>query len=233
MLVLPVNINIYNKNYRSVQKQSFGAFFRRKREENKDTFVKTSDNKDFSPARIYGKDVFEAVELSLKKSGKKVPAYISKDEYDDCVSFGIYVNNEEEGLGGIIIQSPEQSRNVCFDSSDFFRKFAKKSMYVDYLYSDNDGYGLSRYKGIGTELIKSAVRESIRNGYNGRLILSAANGYASPVPFYYKCGFRFEDEDANKSMEEFLRSKSKNLPSSLSHGIMYLSEEKAKELVGG
>ena len=231
MLVLPVNINIYNKNYRSVQKQSFGAFFRRKREENKDTFVKTSDNKDFSPARIYEKDVFEAVELSLKKSGKKVPAYISKDEYDDCVSFGIYVNNEEDGLGGIIIQSPEQSRNVCFDSSDFLREFAKKSMYVDYLYSDNDGHELSKYKGIGTELIKSAVRESIRNGYNGRLILSAANGYASPVPFYYKCGFRFEDEGANESVEEFLRSKSKNLPSSLSHGIMYLSEEKAKELV--
>lgn len=231
MLVLPVNINIYNKNYRSVQQQSFGAFFRRKREENKDTFVKTSDNKDFSPARIYEKDVFEAVELSLKKTDKKVPAYISKDEYDDCVSFGIYVNNEEDGLGGIIIQSPEQSRNVCFDSSDFFRKFAKKSMYVDYLYSDNDGHELSKYKGIGTELIKSAVRESIRNGYNGRLILSAANGYASPVPFYYKCGFRFEDEGANESVEEFLRSKSKNLPSSLSHGIMYLSEEKAKELV--
>lgn len=231
MLVLPVNINIYNKNYRSVQKQSFGAFFRRKREENKDTFVKTSDNKDFSPARIYEKDVFEAAELSLRKSDKKVPAYISRDEYDDCVSFGIYVNNEEEGLGGIIIQSPEQSRNVCFDSSDFLREFAKKSMYVDYLYSDNDGHELSKYKGIGTELIKSAVRESIRNGYNGRLILSAANGYASPVPFYYKCGFRFEDEGANESMEEFLRSKSKNLPSSLSHGIMYLSEEKAKELV--
>ena len=71
MLVLPVNINIYNKNYRSVQKQSFGAFFRRKREENKDTFVKTSDNKDFSPARIYEKDVFEAVELSLKNQAKK------------------------------------------------------------------------------------------------------------------------------------------------------------------
>ena len=231
MLVLPVNINIYNKNYRGVQQQSFGSFFRRKRE-NKDTFVKTSDNNDFVSSRIYGKDVFEAAELSLRKSDKKVPAYISRDEHDDLVSFGIYVKNEGE-LGGIIIQSPEQSRNVCFDSSDFLREFAKKSMYVDYLYSDNDGYGLSRYKGIGTELIKSAVRESIRNGYKGRLILSAANGYASPVPFYYKCGFRFEDEDANKSMEEFLRSKSKNLPSSLSHGIMYLSEEKAKELVGG
>ena len=231
MLVLPVNINIYNKNYRGVQQQSFGSFFRRKRE-NKDTFVKTSDNNDFVSSRIYGKDVFEAAELSLRKSDKKVPAYISRDEHDDLVSFGIYVKNEGE-LGGIIIQSPEQSRNVCFDSSDFLREFAKKSMYVDYLYSDNDGYGLSRYKGIGTELIKSAVRESIRNGYKGRLILSATNGYASPVPFYYKCGFRFEDEDANKSMEEFLRSKSKNLPSSLSHGIMYLSEEKAKELVGG
>lgn len=231
MLVLPVNINIYNKNYRGVQQQSFGSFFRRKRE-NKDTFVKTSDNNDFVSSRIYGKDVFEAAELSLRKSDKKVPAYISRDEHDDLVSFGIYVKNEGE-LGGIIIQSPEQSRNVCFDSSDFLREFAKKSMYVDYLYSDNDGYGLSRYKGIGTELIKSAVRESIRNGYKGRLILSATNGYASPVPFYYKCGFRFEDEDANKSMEEFLRSKSKTLPSSLSHGIMYLSEEKSKELVGG
>lgn len=231
MLVLPVNINIYNKNYRGVQQQSFGSFFRRTRE-NKDTFVKTSDNNDFVSSRIYGKDVFEAAELSLRKSDKKVPVYISRDEHDDLVSFGIYVKNEGE-LGGIIIQTPEQAESVCFDSSDFFRKFAKKSMYVDYLYSDNDGYELSKYKGIGTELIKSAVRESIRNGYKGRLILSAANGYASPVPFYYKCGFRFEDEDANKSMEEFLRSKSKNLPSSLSHGIMYLSEEKAKELVGG
>lgn len=231
MLVLPVNINIYNKNYRGVQQQSFGSFFKRKRE-NKDTFVKTSDNNDFVSSRIYGKDVFEAAELSLRKSDKKVPAYISRDEHDDLVSFGIYVKNEWE-LGGIIIQTPEQAESVCFDSSDFFRKFAKKSMYVDYLYSDNDGHELSKYKGIGTELIKSAVRESIRNGYKGRLILSAANGYASPVPFYYKCGFRFEDEDANKSMEEFLRSKSKNLPSSLSHGIMYLSEEKAKELVGG
>ena len=210
MLVLPVNINIYNKNYRGVQQQSFGSFFRRTRE-NKDTFVKTSDNNDFVSSRIYGKDVFEAAELSLRKSDKKVPVYISRDEHDDLVSFGIYVKNEGE-LGGIIIQTPEQAESVCFDSSDFFRKFAKKSMYVDYLYSDNDGHELSKYKGIGTELIKSAVRESIRNGYKGRLILSAANGYASPVPFYYKCGFRFEDEDANKSMEDSLTYFSKILP---------------------
>ena len=34
-------------------------------------------------------------------------------------------------------------------------------MTIYYVFSDNDGYGLSRYKGIGTELIKFAVRESI------------------------------------------------------------------------
>lgn len=222
--------NIYSQNlYNLQQSQSFGKLFWKKGSTN-DCFTRNCDSNLSVLTQIYGKDIYETSELSLKKTDKKVPAYITRDEYDDLISLGLYV--EKNGcLGKIILQRPEQAENVCCDSSDFFRDLSKKAMYIYYLYSENDGYGLSQYRGIGTELIKSAIKESSRNGYNGRLVVSAANGNVSPVPFYYKCGFRFEDSKLNKSMDVFFHSKSNKLPPDLFAGIMYLSDKNAESLL--
>ena len=52
-----------------------------------------------------------------------------------------------------------------------------------------------KYKGAGTELLKSAVNESIKRGYNGKIRVNATHGSCSTLPFYYKNNFIIEKPD--------------------------------------
>lgn len=80
-----------------------------------------------------------------------------------------------------------------------------------------------KYKGIGTTLMNVAVLESKRVGKGGRLWLSAEKGYdfassehrsmESPIPFYYKLGFRCTDEKTDKEiLKNTQEKKYENLP---------------------
>ena len=80
-----------------------------------------------------------------------------------------------------------------------------------------------KYKGIGTTLMNVAVLESKRAGKGGRLWLSAEKGYdfasskhrsmESPIPFYYKLGFRCPDEKTDKEIIKNTQEKKyENLP---------------------
>ena len=95
------------------------------------------------------------------------------------------------------------------------------------------------YKGSGSELIKAAIQDSKNAGYEGRVFVNACGGSlppdfgfigagkygSSPVPFYYKQGFRFGDEELDKQVllgiEEMSRTGiyPKTAPQS---GIMHL-----------
>jgi hypothetical protein len=56
----------------------------------------------------------------------------------------------------------------------------------------------------------------------------ALNQGLSPVPFYYKAGFRFKFEENNKWMEDYLNGSKKDFPDS---GFMYLSTQNAQKLM--
>lgn len=78
-----------------------------------------------------------------------------------------------------------------------------------------------KYAGIGTVLMNTAVQESKRMGKDGRLWLYAEKGYdfaaspyrsqESPLPFYYKLGFRCPDEKINKEIQKYIDKKQYNM----------------------
>lgn len=72
-----------------------------------------------------------------------------------------------------------------------------------------------RYSGIGTQLVKEAVEKSFQTGYDGLVCLSAQKYFAkqdssyrsedSPIPFYYKLGFRSPQAQINNLIEKSIK----------------------------
>lgn len=107
--------------------------------------------------------------------------------------------------------------------------------------------GSDKTKGAGTELIKQVVKDSCDLGYNGRVKLTACGGSlpslfnaiagaekmkTSPVPFYYRCGFRFVDEGMNELTEQGLINLSKGLEySGPSSGNMFLPDDAIQKIL--
>ena len=74
-----------------------------------------------------------------------------------------------------------------------------------------------KYSGIGTVLIKAAVRESYENGGMGNLWLVSEKCYEkglskyrsneNPIPFYYKTGFKSPDKNTDTYIQNCLKAK--------------------------
>ena len=114
------------------------------------------------------------------------------------------------------------------------------SIYVDKLGTTGE------YSGTGTKIIKNIVQQSEQLGYDGHVCLLASKtgttGFAnklyndtSPVPFYYKLGFRFQNETANKAVEQALETAKTTGVLDLGEynsGIMYLPDEAIAKILG-
>ncbi len=95
-----------------------------------------------------------------------------------------------------------------------------------------------KIKGIGTELLKAAVQESILYGHQGKIFTFAANN-PPPYVFYYKNNFRPYGKNA-KDLTLLLQFAAKHpdlsikmiLPN-VKHMYMYLTKESAKALLEG
>ena len=117
------------------------------------------------------------------------------------------------------------SDNNCKDSLTI------QELYVDKKYS-------SKYRGAGTELLKTAVLESINRGYNGRLFTFAANN-PPPYVFYYKNNFRpyLKSDSKITSILDFAANNPKIPIQLLLPNItslpMFLDEKAAKMLLSG
>ena len=93
-----------------------------------------------------------------------------------------------------------------------------------------------KYKGIGTTLIRAAINESLKENKNGALFLHAETGYGkgytnhrkdeSPIPFYYKMGFKAFYEMIDSLIQDCLnKADYENLPPS---ALLILSEDTVK-----
>lgn len=114
------------------------------------------------------------------------------------------------------------------------------SIYIDKLGTTGE------YSGTGTKIIKDIVQQSEQLGYNGHVCLSASKtgstGFvnklyndASPVPFYYKLGFRFQNETANMAVEQALEAAKTTGVIDLGEfnsGVMYLPDEAIANILG-
>lgn len=90
-----------------------------------------------------------------------------------------------------------------------------------------------QYKGIGTELIKAVVVESIRLGLEGRVCLNASTTnprIGTPVPFYQKLGFESSNSQTEAIIEECEKTGQK-LPSNCEATTMFLPKENVLKLI--
>lgn len=102
-----------------------------------------------------------------------------------------------------------------------------------YLFIKSPLNSTRKYKGIGSELIKAAVRESQRQGLDGRICLTASTinpELGSPVPFYYKMGFKSVNREIQEIIEDCMRN-NKPLPEKCLSTTMYLPKEAIQKLL--
>ncbi len=88
-----------------------------------------------------------------------------------------------------------------------------------------------QYRGVGRELIKTAVRESQKQGMEGRVCLTATTTkpeIGSPIPFYYKMGFESSRKEFQRKIEEAMQ-KGEPIPKECESATMFLPQDKIKK----
>lgn len=209
--ILPVNISRIKNLPASV--------IHRKMSKSSSLTTKIADKRAFSTKvhQIFSKgyDVF------LKDfSGRNIPARVVKD-----TSSTWHMDCNGSCVGDIWVS--KTSATISGDAvTDFYKN--NTSLFVNHLNSRKT------YKGVGTELLKAAVKESDRLGYKGRVYLNASTTnpqIGSPVPFYYKFGFRSSKKCYNEMIADSIEN-CKKLPKECEATTMFLPEDKIKEILG-
>lgn len=176
-----------------------------------DSFKKSQDNGQIRTVTV--KDL----------NGQDIEAKIlrevqGKDKYEKksgIVKFSIFIDGEQVGF------------TTVQDNA------AKDKLYLSHIYTEENSK--RKYKGLGTELIKSAILESQSRGYKGRITLCAMH---TPLPFvfYYKNNFKAAQgtQSYNGAIEYAIKN---NIPieemflSSVHSLDMELSEDGANALL--
>ncbi len=166
--------------------------------------------------------------VTCRENGKNIPVYITKFEKQDKIYF--YLKDEQaDKLGYATLSYPSGGVFKVPMGKDYIYN----SMELVALESKNQARKFSPYRGIGTELLKAAVKESKAKGFGGRIHLMAYDKN-SPVLFYYKNGLRFTSSEKDVLMQKFLSTPAAQrgeLPPDLQSGLMYLPEENIEKLL--
>lgn len=86
--------------------------------------------------------------------------------------------------------------------------------------------------GSGTKAVQRVVAKSLEDSRTaGRVTLDACciDGKTSPAGFYYKLGFRFQNQDLNIKLEEWLKNGGKRENSPFITGTMFLPKENIEQ----
>lgn len=147
------------------------------------------------------------IQLINKDTEKTVNASLVKDTIGDYSSYKIMIGKKEAGY--MDMDCVSEIPTSIFPQYKYLNEIPE----VKHLRSVMG----DKYYGIGTELINTAIEESIKKGKGGRLWLSAVQGYGSgyskhrenenPIPFYYKLGFRAIDDKKDKAITRALEDK--------------------------
>lgn len=196
-----------------------------------DTFSKTTKvaaavTTPIAALNIPKADSFTVKNIPLRENPKiKEKIYITRNN-----SVANEANFYEYDKNSKLIGKMHIEANVDRDCLGAPQEYKDKGFsYIESLQTANVGKGRSPYKGLGTEMLKSAVEYSKEQGHEGRIGLLALNqSGVSPTPFYFKNGLRFRGEDMNNLMQDYLAGKTDIFPDS---GFMYLPEENIEKLL--
>ncbi len=90
-----------------------------------------------------------------------------------------------------------------------------------------------KYKGIGIELVRAAVEESLKSGCQGRVCLNAStinSKIGSPIPFYYKLGFKCTNSKTQAIIENSMKN-NMPIPSKYESATMFLPKDAIVKLL--
>lgn len=168
------------------------------------------------------------ITLTNKDTEMPVLASLRKEQTGDFISFQISTKrNKEDGFLHMNLD-PISTRGEFKPKN----RNGESIPEVTHLKSING----ETYKGIGTCLINAAINESLKAGKNGELFLKAETGYGSfysdyrkdesPIPFYYKMGFRAVDPNVHSLIKECIKkAEYDKLPPS---ALLILTEDAVK-----
>ena len=136
----------------------------------------------------------------------------------------MYLKRGYEDLGGLTYSISDAY--IKGDSyPDYYKN--KKYLFINSIYSNQ------QYKGIGSELIKQAAKESQKRGYEGRICLNSSTTKpekGSPIPFYYKLGFRCTSKKKDEIIRNSIKNK-ENIPASCESVTLFLPKEAINKLL--
>ena len=139
------------------------------------------------------------------------------DDYVDIIEEKIPASSRAGGTSFNFFQlEPERKQT----------KFLKNCYLIDYIQSPKMGCGL------GTEAIKNLAEKAMFDPKtDGRIVTFCAPVWreSSPAQFFYKLGFRFMDNGANKYIEDCIIKKVPDLPPQI--GMMYLPKANIHKLL--
>ena len=117
---------------------------------------------------------------------------------------------------------PKKGKTVTYPDQMMESTIALPHCFIRELRVANKGVGL------GTKMVQNAVKDSLLDPRtNGRVLLVAENieGNIYPGGFYYKLGFRFNNQNSNEIMEKWLQSGGLKENAPPITGMMYLPKE--------
>lgn len=155
------------------------------------------------------------------KTGEKIEADLIEKPFDGIfMENEIRVNGKKAGFAKISVSPKTVNVPLIYKQNGF--------LYVNLMENSSKG----KYKGVGTELLKSVVRRSDDFGFDGRVALTAAKNAHT---FHYKFGFEpYSSKGFNKEAKKILNEEIKKKEPHceyLGHIDMYLSKEKIDEVL--
>ncbi len=163
-------------------------------------------------------------QTSINFEGIKCAPELKRDTIDISKnSLPIYSSTE-------ICISHKSEGGICVFSEHLPKGYIRRTKYGDYEYTPN--YKLDKLwvkeKGQGTSNVQSVVLKSLKDDTTcGRVTLDACclDGETAPGAFYYKLGFRFNNQILNEKCERWLKSGGKYQDAPFCVGSMYLPKE--------
>ena len=132
---------------------------------------------------LFGGSVVRKTKLYDRYLEKYVDAYIIKDKIGE-----ISIHTPFEQLGKMTLCPAKEAYTVKSKLSNASSAYKKGDfLEIHSLETQNKSKELSRYKGIGTELVKQAVIESYKKGHSGRI---SCTSIWSSGGFYEKIGMQ-------------------------------------------
>ena len=152
-----------------------------------------------------------AKKVKLKDSrGREVTALLVKPHKDN---WHIECNGKYAGY----IRVSESKAPIKGDNLPDYYK-GKPYLFINSLASSKE------FSKVGSELVKEAIKESKKRGFEGRVCLNTTTTKpecGSPVPFYYKLGFQASIKEKQQLIKNAILQK-KSIPSNCESVTMFL-----------